>query len=62
MPCCIWHAESFILLSVHAYMHVSYCNSFFFLFQEIGRIKFELFADIVPRTAENFRYVCCIIK
>ncbi|ESO06683.1 hypothetical protein HELRODRAFT_65067 [Helobdella robusta] len=25
---------------------------------EIGRIKFELFADIVPRTAENFRQLC----
>lgn len=24
----------------------------------IGRIKFELFADIVPRTAENFRQLC----
>lgn len=22
----------------------------------VGRIKMELFADIVPRTAENFRY------
>lgn len=26
--------------------------------QEIGRIKMELFADIVPRTAENFRQLC----
>jgi cyclophilin family peptidyl-prolyl cis-trans isomerase len=26
-----------------------------FCYQEIGRIKFELFADVVPRTAENFR-------
>jgi len=26
--------------------------------QEIGRIKMELFADIVPRTAENFRQFC----
>ncbi|XP_060590974.1 peptidyl-prolyl cis-trans isomerase H-like [Ruditapes philippinarum] len=25
---------------------------------EIGRIKFELFADVVPRTAENFRQFC----
>ncbi|KAK2170344.1 hypothetical protein LSH36_3g16014 [Paralvinella palmiformis] len=24
----------------------------------IGRIKFELFADIVPRSAENFRQLC----
>ena len=24
----------------------------------IGRIKFELFADVVPRTAENFRCLC----
>lgn len=40
----------------------------FFLFQvfldisvgntEIGRIIFELFADIVPKTAENFRQFC----
>jgi peptidyl-prolyl isomerase H (cyclophilin H) len=29
-----------------------------FLFQEVGRIKFELFADSVPRTAENFRQFC----
>ena len=26
--------------------------------QEVGRIKFELFADSVPRTAENFRQFC----
>src|SRR4051794_16515755 len=25
---------------------------------EIGRIKMELFADIVPKTAENFRQFC----
>ncbi|XP_033764277.1 peptidyl-prolyl cis-trans isomerase H-like [Pecten maximus] len=25
---------------------------------EVGRIKFELFADAVPRTAENFRQLC----
>lgn len=24
----------------------------------VGRIKMELFADIVPRTAENFRMFC----
>jgi len=24
----------------------------------VGRIKFELFADAVPRTAENFRQFC----
>ena len=24
----------------------------------LGRVKFELFADIVPRTAENFRQFC----
>ncbi|OWF44092.1 peptidyl-prolyl cis-trans isomerase H-like [Mizuhopecten yessoensis] len=24
----------------------------------VGRIKFELFADVVPRTAENFRQLC----
>ncbi|KAI6660384.1 Peptidyl-prolyl cis-trans isomerase H [Oopsacas minuta] len=26
--------------------------------QDIGRVKIELFADIVPRTAENFRQLC----
>jgi peptidyl-prolyl isomerase H (cyclophilin H) len=26
---------------------------------DIGRIKMELFADIVPKTAENFRQLCC---
>jgi len=25
---------------------------------DIGRIKFELFADVVPKTAENFRQLC----
>ncbi|KAK3606667.1 hypothetical protein CHS0354_020929 [Potamilus streckersoni] len=25
---------------------------------EVGRIKFELFADVVPKTAENFRQLC----
>jgi peptidyl-prolyl isomerase H (cyclophilin H) len=25
---------------------------------EVGRIKMELFADICPRTAENFRQLC----
>ncbi|XP_060083855.1 peptidyl-prolyl cis-trans isomerase H-like [Ylistrum balloti] len=25
---------------------------------DVGRIKFELFADVVPRTAENFRQLC----
>ena len=26
--------------------------------KEVGRIKMELFANIVPRTAENFRHFC----
>ena len=26
--------------------------------KEVGRIKMELFADVVPRTAENFRQLC----
>lgn len=26
--------------------------------QEMGRMKMELFADIVPKTAENFRQMC----
>ena len=26
--------------------------------QDVGRIKFELFADTVPKTAENFRQLC----
>ena len=26
--------------------------------QEVGRIKMELFADVVPKTAENFRQLC----
>ncbi|EEH21601.1 peptidyl-prolyl cis-trans isomerase H [Paracoccidioides brasiliensis Pb03] len=26
--------------------------------QELGRIKMELFADVTPRTAENFRQFC----
>ncbi len=26
--------------------------------QEIGRMKIELFADVVPKTAENFRQFC----
>ncbi|XP_041479652.1 peptidyl-prolyl cis-trans isomerase H-like [Lytechinus variegatus] len=26
--------------------------------QDVGRMKMELFADIVPRTAENFRQLC----
>ncbi|XP_071505578.1 peptidyl-prolyl cis-trans isomerase H-like [Diadema antillarum] len=26
--------------------------------QDIGRMKMELFADVVPRTAENFRQLC----
>uniref|UniRef100_A0A1I8F892 peptidylprolyl isomerase n=1 Tax=Macrostomum lignano TaxID=282301 RepID=A0A1I8F892_9PLAT len=26
--------------------------------QEIGRMQFELFADVVPKTAENFRQFC----
>lgn len=29
------------------------CNS-----QEIGRMIFELFADVVPKTSENFREFC----
>lgn len=28
------------------------------LFQEIGRMIFELFADVVPKTSENFREFC----
>uniref|UniRef100_A0AAX7TUW8 Peptidyl-prolyl cis-trans isomerase n=1 Tax=Astatotilapia calliptera TaxID=8154 RepID=A0AAX7TUW8_ASTCA len=26
--------------------------------QDVGRMKFELFADVVPKTAENFRQFC----
>ncbi|XP_063965133.1 peptidyl-prolyl cis-trans isomerase H-like [Lytechinus pictus] len=26
--------------------------------QDVGRMKMELFADVVPRTAENFRQLC----
>ena len=26
--------------------------------QAVGRIKMELFADVVPKTAENFRQFC----
>lgn len=26
--------------------------------QPLGRIEFELFADVVPKTAENFRCLC----
>merc|ERR1712137_958552 len=26
--------------------------------KEIGRVVFELFADVVPKTAENFRVLC----
>eukprot|EP00039_Didymoeca_costata_P024315 m.10012 g.10012 ORF g.10012 m.10012 type:complete len:174 (+) comp4180_c0_seq1:181-702(+) len=26
--------------------------------QDVGRIKFELYADICPKTAENFRQLC----
>lgn len=33
-------------------------NANYFYLKEIGRIKFELFADVVPRTAENFRQFC----
>uniref|UniRef100_A0A8C8GVA7 Peptidyl-prolyl cis-trans isomerase n=1 Tax=Oncorhynchus tshawytscha TaxID=74940 RepID=A0A8C8GVA7_ONCTS len=28
------------------------------VFQEVGRMKVELFADVVPKTAENFRQFC----
>lgn len=26
--------------------------------KEIGRVKMELFANVVPKTAENFRQLC----
>ena len=26
--------------------------------QNVGRVKMELFADVVPKTAENFRQFC----
>ena len=26
--------------------------------QDMGRMKMELFADVVPKTAENFRQLC----
>ena len=26
--------------------------------QDVGRIKFELFADTCPKTCENFRQLC----
>lgn len=27
--------------------------------KDVGRISFELFADVTPKTAENFRQFCC---
>lgn len=35
-------------------MFISFISSF----QDVGRIIIELFADVVPRTAENFRQFC----
>ena len=44
-------------LFLHAHTHHVYGVIYSYIYlQDIGRIKFELFQDFVPKTAENFRY------
>lgn len=33
----------------------SWAEPWVYYLQEVGRMKIELFADVVPKTAENFR-------
>ena len=50
---------NFIYLKIISFFYNSYsCYFLFCNIKEVGRIKFELFADVVPRTAENFRQFC----
>lgn len=46
-----------LVLSSSEYFVCSVVYSEFFLtaYQDVGRMKMELFADVVPKTAENFR-------
>lgn len=47
----IYHSNVYLVLNL-IYFY------FFFTLQEIGRMIFELFADVVPKTSENFREFC----
>lgn len=44
------------VMSCH--FHTPTLNPCWFFFQEIGRMILELFADVVPKTCENFREFC----
>lgn len=37
------------------YGHVDEVLNVIFLVKDVGRLKMELFADVVPKTAENMR-------
>ena len=44
-----------LISSIYEYLKLTVAFTFF---QEIGRMIFELFADVVPKTCENFREFC----
>jgi len=44
-----------LISSIYKYLKLTVAFAFF---QEIGRMIFELFADVVPKTCENFREFC----
>jgi hypothetical protein len=47
-----------VLHSTHTSDHLSCIADVSIGGVDVGRVKFELFADICPKTAENFRQFC----
>lgn len=50
-----FHSPAMISLFLGAHVSLHWISLVLCVCQDVGRMKIELFADVVPKTAENFR-------